>query len=454
MEDKIVANSKRAPDAKELAVNGGEKAIKKFTGKAKPMIGAEEFEAVADAWGISARARKQIKEIVKTDMDGRKPHLTRYYNPRPSKAAAFEQKAREIFGVKYALGVNSGTSALNTAYIAAGIGPGHEVIVPGYTFFATVAAVITAKAIPVIAEVDETLALDPKDVERKINSQTKAIIPVHMSGNCCDMKSIMAIAKKHNLMVIEDNAQACGGSYKGSMLGTIGHMGCFSLSSYKITGAGEAGMVLTNDEWLHIRALNQHDTAACWRPDRFAKERKPGELFCGQNYRMDEIAGAMNLIQIQKTVAQAKRYNRNMQRIANALDSFRDTKLRPSNDIDGDIGSKLILLAKDVESVQPLVDALKAEGVPCGGRGETTSRDWHMYWYWEHILEQKTATPEGCPFTCPYHKGPLPDYSPDMCPNTKDLLNRAIFVNINQWWNAADCKAIATAINKVCGVMG
>jgi 8-amino-3,8-dideoxy-alpha-D-manno-octulosonate transaminase len=365
-----------------------------------------------------------------------------------------EEYATKLFGAKYALAVNSGTSALMSAYVACGIGPGDEVIVPAYTFYATAAAVVAAKALPVIAEIDDSLTIDPDDVERKITPRTKAIAPVHMVGNCANMDRLMAIAHRHKLLVIEDNAQACGGRYKGRFLGSIGDMGCFSLSSYKITGAGEGGLVLTNNEWLYIRAQSQHDTAACWRPDRFAKERRPGELFCGQNYRMSEMEGTVNLVQLRKTAAQAKRYNANMRRIVAGLDRFRDTRLRRSNDPAGDVGNQLILLAKDAPAATTVAEALAAEGVPCGARGTKVARDWHIYKFWEQILERKSATREGCPFTCPYRRAPLPAYSPDMCARSLDLLDRAVFIAVSQWWAARDCRNVATAINKVCGILG
>jgi 8-amino-3,8-dideoxy-alpha-D-manno-octulosonate transaminase len=314
--------------------------------------------------------------------------------------------------------------------------------------------VVAAKGIPVIAEIDDSYTIDAEDIERKITPRTKAIVPVHMVGVCADMDAIMDIARRHNLIVIEDNAQSCGGKYKGKYLGTIGHMGCFSLSTFKVVGAGEAGLVLTNDEWLYIRAQSQHDTAACWRPNRFAKERMPGELFAGENYRMSELEGAVNLIQLQKMEAQSKRYNANMRQILDALDKFPKTKPRRSNDIEGDLGYNIILTAESREAAGRLAEALAAEGVPAGARGSRGSRDWHIYSYWEQILEQKTPTPEGCPFTCPYYEGPLPPYSPDMCARSAELFDRAIFVSVDQWWTENDCQNVAAAINKVCQVYG
>jgi len=454
MAKRKTTRTKQPVQGSDLAINGGKKAVGAFTGKSRDSVGLDEFMALADTWGYSRAAQAQIKEILAKDEGGHNPRLTRYYNPRPSRVAMLEEYARKLFDVKYALGVNSGTSALMTAYVAAGIGPGDEVIVPAHTFFATAAAVVASKAIPVLADTDDSFTVDPDDVERKVTGQTKAIAPVHMAGNVCDMKRILEIARKHKLIVIEDSAQACGGSYKGKMVGTLGDLGCFSISSYKITGGGEAGLVLTDDEWLYTRAQNQHDTAACWRPDRYARERKPGELFCGQNYRMSEMEGAVNLMQLKKTKAQAARYNRNAQRILNALDEFPATRPRRSNDPDGDVGYRLVLIAENNQAATRLMEALRAEGVPAGGRGDRNSRDWHIYSYWEHILEQKTATGEGCPFTCPYYKGELPAYSEDMCPNTNDLIDRGVTVSVNQWWSAADCKSVARAINKVCGVLG
>lgn len=440
--------------AEELAINGGPKAISGFEGRGKPKIGIEEFMALAETFGYSAEARRKMRAILEAEADNPSPHLTRYYNPRPSKVDKLEAYARELFGVKYALAVNSGTSALNCAYVACGIGPGDEVIVPAYTFFATAAAVVSSRAIPVIAEIDESLTIDPDDVARKITPRTKAIAPVHMGGNCANMDAIMELARAHKLFVIEDNAQSCGGSYKGRLLGTIGDVGCFSISSFKITGGGEGGMVLTNDEWLYWRAASHHETGGCWRPDRFARERRPGELWCGQNYRMSELEGAVNLVQLRKTKAQAKRYNTNMRRVVGALDEFRNTRLRRSNDPEGDVGYQIALLAKDRQAADLLSAALRAEGLSAWARGSSGARDWHIYSDWEQILERKTQTPEGCPFTCPHYEGPLPPYSVDMCARSVELFDTAVFVSIDQWWTAGDCRAVAGAINKVCGYYG
>ena len=449
--------TKNAGSPQTLAINGGEKAIGQFEAESHDFgmhVGNDEFLALAELWGYSEQAREQIRQIVRKEDGNVKRQLTRYYNPQPSRVSLFEAYMRDLFGVKYALAVNSGTSALMAAYVAAGIGPGMEVIVPAYTFFATVSAVVACKAIPVIAEIDDSMTIDPQDVARKITPYTKAIVPVHMAGNCCDMDPILALARQHDLMVIEDNAQACGGTYKGRYLGTMGDLGCFSISTYKVVGAGEAGMVLTDDEYLHIRATSQHDTAACWRPDRYAKERLPGELFCGENYRLSEMEGAVLIPQFERMQEGLWRYSANRQLVERHLEPFRTTVVRRSNDPHGDVGYTLTLIAESRAAAGQLAEALKAEGVPAGARGERGSRDWHIYRYWEQVLEQKTPTEEGCPFTCPYYKGTLPAYSEDMCPRSMALFDQAVHVSVNKLWSEQDCLNVAQAINKVCAVYG
>jgi len=419
--------------------------------KPEPKIGIEEFMELADLWGFSEEAKAKIRAAIEHEDLGPGPHLTRYYNPRPSKVAQMEKEAAEFLGVKYVLGVHSGTSALETAYVAAEIGPGCEVIVPGYTFFATAAAVVSAKAIPVIAEIDESLTIDPTDVARKITPNTKAIVPVHMIGTVCDMDPIMDIARAHNLIVIEDVAQAFGAEYRGKRCGAIGHMGCFSISTYKYVGGGEAGLVSTDDERLYIRAQNHHDTGACWRPDRYGKERFPGELFCGTNYRLSELEGAVNLWQIRKAPARLERHRKVYKQVTAHLRPHRDILPQQVRDLEGHVGYSLCFFAAEASHALKLAEELNAQGVGCGVFTAGGARDWHIYRFWEHILEKKSATAEGCPFTCPYYKGPLPAYSEDVCPRTLDLLSRGIRIGLSEWYTEEECRELAETINRVLG---
>ena len=196
--------------------------------------------------------------------------------------AAFEQEMADYLGVAHAVGVASGTDALVLSLRALGIGPGDEVIVPAYTFFATCGAVLQVGATPVLVDIDPaTYCLNVGHLEQQLGPRTKAIIPVHLFGHPADMDAVLIIAEEHGLRVIEDNAQAIGASYEGRRTGSLGDVGCLSFYPSKNIGAyGDAGMVVTNDEDLasRIRMLRTHG----WRRKYFPE-------IAGQNSRLDEL---------------------------------------------------------------------------------------------------------------------------------------------------------------------
>ena len=411
----------------------------------------EELKEIIDIWDLKEDVKKEIFKLLDESPSSSPAHLFRYYVPegKEDKVGRLEKEVAKKFGTKYALAVNSGTSALIASLIACGIGPGDEVIVPGYTFFASASAVVVAKSIPVIAEIDETLTIDPDDIEKKITSQTKAIIPVHMRGLPCNMDRIMEIAKKNNLKVIEDCAQADGGSYKGKYLGSFGDTGCFSFDFFKIIATGEGGMIITDDEKIYIRAQSWHDTAACWRPNRYEKERIPGELFCGENYRMSQIEGAIGLVQLRKLDSYLNSLRKNKKILLEELNGMKGLRPSPINDVEGDCATNLILLAESGEEAKGIFEKMRDKKIPAGGIYDKNIRDWHIYKYWEHIIEKKTATKEGCPYTCPYYKGTLPNYSTEMCPKTTDILSRVIAIGISPNWSEEEIRNLAKQIKEV-----
>lgn len=436
---------------KKLAIEGGSKA-KTIESKYVAKYGIEELMELVKLWGLKAQTEEKVKAVLEESWSGKSPHLFRYYHPDgDSMTRRFEIECSRFFDVPYVLATNSCTSALIAALVAVGVGPGAEVIVPAHTFFASASAIVVAKAIPVIAEIDDSHTIDPDDVERKITPYTKAIIVVHMKGIPCDMDRIMKIATKHNLYVIEDVAQAAGGTYKGRKLGTIGHIGCFSLDHYKVIASGEGGIMTFKDEWLYTRAQSYHDTAACWRPNRYEKERKPGEIFAGENYRMSELQAAVAYAQIKKLGNIVASLNNNYRKIVSALNLPECVRILKENDPDGGCRYVLGLLWQDKEMAVAAKKALEAEGI-WSSTHDTAVRDWHVYRYWQHILEKKTATQEGCPYTCPYYKGNLPDYSPDMCPRTLDYLDRSLFTGISVAFTDEECFQIAEGINKVAQI--
>jgi 8-amino-3,8-dideoxy-alpha-D-manno-octulosonate transaminase len=422
------------PMQEKLAIRGGPKAKK--TPNAPMYPGGLE---------IGEEERKQVLEVLE------RKYLFRYYGPEkyPSKVKEFEDGFARRVGAKHCLAVNSCTSALITALVACGVGPGDEVIVPGYTFFASCASIVAAKAIPVIAEVDETLTIDPDDIEKKITPATKALLVVHMRGVPCDMDRIMKIAKQHSLRVIEDVAQAAGGSYKGKALGTFGDCGCFSFQYHKIITAGEGGALVTDDDLLYNRCMGYHDTAACWRPDRFAEQRYEGELFCGVNYRMSELTGAVMIAQLGRLDGLIGRMRHAQKMIVDGIKDAKGIKIRPVNDPAGDVAVCLMFYLDNQEKVSPFVEALQAEGVNATGVFNSGIPDWHIYAHWKHVIHQMTPNEIKCPWSCPYHKGDPVQYSEDMNPNTLEYLGRVVHLDIPAQLTDGDCDMIAHAIRKV-----
>jgi 8-amino-3,8-dideoxy-alpha-D-manno-octulosonate transaminase len=431
----------------KLAIEGGARAVCEL-GPFPTKIGADELLEILDMWEFSPENTAKIKQIIESESNLKGPHLFRYYNPRPSKVAAAEKAMIDLVGTKHCLAVNSCTSALVAGYRALGIGAGDEVIVPGYTFFATSATVASANAIPVIVDVDETLCIDPEAIEKAITRRTKAVVPVHMRGAPAQMDAIMDIADRKGIPIVEDVAQAGGGSFGGRRLGSIGTIGCFSFDYYKVIVSGEGGFVTTDDEWLYTRAQSWHDCAACWRPDRFAREQKEGELFCGENYRMSELEGAVALSQIRKADRLIAGYRRAKKMIKEAIEKFDGMSFRRLTDEAGDTGICLVMFLPDADTTRRVLEAMQAEGVPAGGIYDSKVRDWHVYYYWEHILDKKSVAPDKLPWSA-VPESELPKYSKDMCPRTLDLLSRAVLLDINNNYSDSDCAAIAGGINKV-----
>lgn len=205
----------------------------------------------------------------------------------------FEQKFAEFLGVKHALTTTSGTTSIHLALVTAGIGPGDEVIVPDFTMIASVLPILYCGATPVFVDAEpETFNIDPNLIEAKITKRTKAIIPVHLFGHSADMDKILAIAKKHNLIMIEDAAEAHGATYNGKICGSMGDMGCFSFYGNKIITTGEGGMMVTNDDKLAERARLLKDLAHSPKK-RFWHEE------VGFNYRITNLQAAIGLGQLE-----------------------------------------------------------------------------------------------------------------------------------------------------------
>ena len=347
--------------------------------------------------------------------------LFRYYGmKKPKHVEALEAKARVFYGVKYALWVNSGTGALFTAITALGIGPGCEVIVPAFFWVATAGAVVNANAIPVLCEVDDSFCMDPEDLAEKITPRTKVIVPVHMAGAPCDMKAIMAIAKKHGLPVLEDCAQANGGSFRGKTLGTFGALGMFSFQWNKNATAGEGGLLVTNDAMLYERCNAAHDLGIPWVN---GAPCETGVVTWGAGRRMSELTGAVGSVQLTKLPRIIQHMRASKMRIKRILKGTPGIMFRRLNDEAGDTGPFLIFSLASAERAQAVVKRMQANGLTSAVR--LADYGMHIYYNVPQLANKVPLSPAGNPWSLPQNQALVRDYGKGACPSSDDRFSRS-----------------------------
>lgn len=370
--------------------------------------------------------------------------LFRYYGPNLlGKVSAFEAAARELLGATHAVATSSGTAALRVALAALGVGCGDEVIVPSFTFIATVNAVVCAGAVPVFAEVDDSLGLDAGDVESRITERTAAIIVVHLENTAADMEPLLAVARRRGLPVIEDTAQSMGAAYRGRALGTLGDLGAFSLQLEKNITSGEGGLVTTEDERLYLRAARYQDQGGQFITSHGGGRGDDAEPFVGENLRMTELAGAIATVQLGRLPDLLARMRANKRRIVSALGEVPGLKPRRIPDPDGDGASSITWFLPTADQAKRFLKAMWAEGVPSapfyGGRP--------VYAH-PSILEKRTASGKGGPWNCAEHPCRV-EYRMGMCPRTEELVARNVIVGCGAAYSEADCDDVAAAVRKV-----
>lgn len=416
-------------NSKNLAINGGTPAIHTPLPPMYPggmRIDDEEEAAVLEV----LRAKR----------------LFRYYGPNPgeSKVAELERAFANRMGAKYALAVTSGTAALISGLVGLGVGPGDEVILPAYTWIASASAVVAVGAVPILAEVDDSLTLDPDDIAAKISPYTKAILPVHMRGLPSKMDKIMAAAQKHQLKVLEDAAQADGASFKGRRLGSIGDAGAFSLQFNKIITSGEGGMVITSDNEVFERALMYHDVVGGQR-NKIPEDR----ILPGINFRMPELLGAVALVQLKKHDAILSDMRARKRMILESISGVAKRKgitYPTANDPDGDASVGAIFMMPEAGIAQKTAQALDAEGLGTWLLYSPDAVDYHVYAHWSPILNQRAWTASGGPWKNHPRKV---TYTKDMCPRTLDLLSRAVHIDVSPELSNAQVEEVCEALEKV-----
>ncbi len=341
------------------------------------------------------------------------------------KVAEFEKEFAQYTGTEYALATCSGTAAVRVALAALGIGLGDEVITQAFTFVATVEAIIESGATPVIAEVDKSLNLDPEDFRTRITNRTKAVIPVHMLGVPARMDEIMKIAREHSIAVLEDSCQACGSGYKGKKTGTIGAIGCYSFDYVKTITTGEGGMVVTDDERLYKQASYFHDHGHEHRTD--VPRGKDSHSYTGFNYRMNELQGALGIVQLGRLDYVLSQQRKNKKQIKDAISSRKDIEFRDLPDEEGDGGDTLIFFLQNDKKAQELEKTLTEKGI--GTKILPSALDWHYAGRWHHMKGK--ITPVG-----------------ETLVKTGELLNRAIAIPISVKMTQEEIQKTIDAIAK------
>ena len=382
-----MSTSQSASQSNQLAINGGAKAVTN-TLKGWPQFNEKAIQAV-----------EQVLRSGKVN-----------YWTGPN-GMEFEKLFAAWQGSRHAISVATGTAALHVALAALGVGPGDEVIVPSYTFIATSFAVVQAGAIPRFADVNiDDHCISVASAEKLVNERTKAIIPVHLYGNVCDMDPIMAFAKKHDLFVVEDNAEAFGGSYKGRKTGTIGHMAACSFCQNKtFTTGGEGGMVTTDYEdlaWV-ARSFRDHGYDVKERLALLEMEQKLPYIhnMIGWNYRMTEMQSAIGLAELDRMDDwNLPTRKRNAYIILDALRDLPAVKYLPIDTPERRNGWYTMAISLDIEKmdcdIAGFVQAAGAEGAPV----------WKVFWPQCHteraFTEKRSFGRTGFPFTSREYTNP------------------------------------------------
>ena len=381
----------------------------------------------------------------------------RFYGPDVQHMCdKLEEEFRKLYGVKYALGVSSGTDALYISLAALGVGPGDEVLLPGYLWTSCINAIIRLGAIPKLVDINDTFNMSPEDLEQKIGPHSKVVLVIHMSGLPGDIEDIIDIAQKHRLKVLEDCAQSNGATLNGKPVGTFGDIGIVSFQINKSMTAGEGGMIVCNDDHLYKRCFGIHDLGYARNEVGILMDTSCDEQYhmwgCGA--RMSELSGAVLLAQVAKLKDINKAMREAKWEIRKGIETIEGISLRRVNDPEGDSGAFIISIFESPEICQSFSEALMAEGI----RGEgyaipyLTMENWGLHWYFNNksLVHRRSLHENGWPWTLSqndfaqhyqYGKGTLP-----VC---DDMAGRSSLLKVQSCLTREDIDDIVTAFKKV-----
>jgi len=378
--------------------------------------------------------RKEINDVLETGM------LFRYNHDAQRngiwKAREFEAEVRKITGAKYAHAVSNGSAAIAIALASAGIGAGDEVIVPPFTFIASVEAVLFIGAIPVFAEIEDTLCLSAAGIEKAITPKTKGVCLVHMCGGVADMDGIMKVVNDYNLILVEDAGQAFGASYKGKSVGLFGKAGSFSFDFFKIATAGEGGIFITDDEETYKLADAYSDHGHNHVGNNRGMEQHP---VLGFNYRISELHAAVGLAQTRKVpqIREANRKHKKM--LIDILSQTEGISFARPGDPEGDSATFLNMMLPDTATAKATVDELNKAGI--GGFNYWYTNMYHFINQWDHLKAMRTVS------ALPAEKFGIPqDYTNLNLPESQSVVGRLISFGVRCTWTEEEIKTLANNI--------
>lgn len=383
---------------------------------------------------FGSEERKEILDVVDNGV------LFRYGHDQQRngrwKAREFEAEVRKLTGAKYAHAISNGSAAIAIAMAACGIGAGDEVIVPPFTFIASIEAVLFIGAIPVFAEIDETLCLSAEGIRKVATPKTKAVCLVHMCGGMADMDAIMKVTEELNLVLVEDAGQAFASTYKGKAIGLFGKAGSYSFDFFKIATAGEGGIFVTDDEATYKLADAYSDHGHNHEGNNRGMEQHP---VLGFNYRISELHAAVGLAQTRKVPQIREANQKHKKMLIDILSQTEGISFARVADPSGDSATFLNFFLPDTETAGRTVAELNKAGI--GGFNYWYTNMYHFINQWDHLKEMRTAAKLPVELL-----GSPQDYAKLELPGSQEVVGRLISFGIRCTWTEEEVKALADSI--------